>query len=65
MSLQHDYGKLSYLCDECESAQTDPHKKMSDLVDEAKAEGWLITKEEDTDDFTHLCPDCVRLLPRV
>lgn len=62
MSLEKQYNETMYMCDDCGDTSV-AYKDFDDLKRECKADGWLITKDEDTDEWVHLCPDCVSKLP--
>lgn len=64
MSIERQYGRVMFLCDEC-GEESEDDSSFAFVLRQAKNAGWLITKEEDTDEYTHLCPDCVSKLPRV
>lgn len=64
MSVERQYGEAMLICDEC-GDESDSDKNFNEMLSQAKRDGWLITKDEDTDEWTHLCPSCVKLLPRV
>lgn len=64
MSVERQFGDVMLICDECEEDWIS-RDHFSQAIRDAKLEGWLITKDEDTDEWTHLCPSCVKLLPRV
>ena len=64
MSVERQHGEVMLVCDECGDG-SEPDGNFKDMLAEAKDAGWLIQKDEDTDEFTHLCPSCVKLLPSV
>lgn len=54
----YKYGKIQLICDECENNETDLQDKddFDVLIDEAKQDGWLITKDDGK--WKHICPRC-------
>ncbi len=61
--IHKEFGKFIMECDGC-GHETDPHKDFQDMIDEAKATGWLITKDDDDDDtWVHYCTACVADMP--
>lgn len=64
MSIERQFKLVMFICDECGDEST-PDEDFNTMKDDAKSDGWLIQKDEDTDEYTHLCPDCVKLLPSV
>lgn len=64
MSIERQYGNVMLVCDEC-GENTEAEEGFGYMIETASADGWLITKDEDTDEWTHLCPDCVRKLPKI
>lgn len=64
MSVERQYGQVMFMCDEC-GDESDSDRSFTTVLADAKHDGWLITKDEDTDEYTHMCPACVKLLPKV
>lgn len=64
MSIERQFGTVFYVCDECgESGPEDD--VFSSMTTLAKQAGWLAMREDEDDDWVHMCPDCVKLLPTV
>lgn len=64
MSIERQYGESMLMCDECED-ESESDRDFHEMLRQAKKDGWLITQKEDTDEWTHLCPDCVSKLPTI
>lgn len=64
MSIERQYNDVMLICDECgdECCACD---SFNECLAQAKDDGWLITKDEDTDEWVHLCPYCANKLPKV
>lgn len=64
MSIERQYGEVMFVCDECgdEGPSDESFNYMKSL---AKRDGWLVTKDDETDEWIHICPGCVKLLPKV
>lgn len=54
----------AYECDACGDT-SEEYLSFDELKDECKREGWYIRKSDDTGEWEHYCPDCVRRLPRL
>lgn len=67
MSVEYSKNRVFLMCDECEDEQTDMYRNddFKDMIANAKADNWLITRDEDDEGWTHVCPACVKLLPKV
>lgn len=56
--IDKQYGKLIFICDECdESLETDT-KLFAEADALRKEEGWIATKSR-SGNWTHTCPMCV------
>ena len=63
--IHKQYGKFIMQCDECDD-ELDPHEQWDDMMAEAKATDWLITKDDDDDDtWIHICKSCVAKFPKL
>lgn len=58
------FGMTVLICDECETESVDGHT-FTEAVAEAKDADWLLIKDDDTGEWTHLCHDCATKLPQI
>jgi len=56
--IERSYGKISLICDKCESEETKPQdsEDFDILISDAKDAGWKIVREGG--EWMHICPPC-------
>lgn len=58
MAVDWQYGKVVYICSECEDDLETDERSMKDAASYAKDRGWLIFKDDDDNEWVHLCKEC-------
>lgn len=64
MSVERQYKIVFFVCDDCGETST-PDEDFDYMRKDAIRDGWSVIKDEDTDEWVHLCPECSESLPRV
>lgn len=58
MAVHRASGEVIFECDECGEEYPGGTLSFQEVVDELKADGWRIRKDEETGEWTHECPEC-------
>lgn len=58
--INRAYRKQQFICDECEVEESDFYDDFQELLEEAKANGWLVMADDSKGRvrFKHICPRC-------
>lgn len=56
--ITRDYGKITFVCDECDDAYETDEEGFDKALYEMKNAGWSSVKDEDGN-WKHFCPDCL------
>jgi hypothetical protein len=64
--IDKNHGKICLVCDDCQDTTDDyDGDEFALMIRDAKNDGWLITRDDKTGEYSHMCPDCVDDLPKV
>ena len=57
MAITRDFGKVVFMCDECDNYHYTDEYDFSEALRLVQHEGW-VSLREDTE-YSHYCPSCV------
>ena len=58
--IEHQHGKIIFICDDCGDDFETNTKSIHffQALDKVKEEGWLITRDDDDEEWLHICNEC-------
>jgi len=64
MTIERQYKLVFFVCDDCGETSV-PDEDFDVMKSDATSDGWKIIKDEDTDEWVHLCPACAKDLSSI
>lgn len=58
MSIEWQYGKQVFVCDECQDPLETEETDWNEAQSVRKKAGWIAVQDEDTKEWLHYCKDC-------